>query len=89
MQFTRATVDPAQMGGVPCIRIPRIQGTVVAMFAEGRRKPETVEAFPDLEVEDIQEALYFAGLPTRQNFLDRTLERKSSSNHTNHDIIVI
>lgn len=70
MQFTRITVDPAQMGGVPCIRGMRIPiATLVGMFAEGMRESEILEAFPDLEVEDIQEALYFAADAVREREL--------------------
>jgi Protein of unknown function (DUF433) len=36
MKFTRITVDPKQMGGVPCIRGLRIPAaTVVGMVADG------------------------------------------------------
>ena len=36
MKFTRITVDPHQMGGVPCIRGLRIPvATVVGMVADG------------------------------------------------------
>lgn len=61
MKFTRITVDPYQMGGVPCIRGLRIPvATVVSMIAEGMAEGEILEAFPDLELEDIQEALRYA-----------------------------
>ncbi len=50
MTFTRITVNPAQMGGVPCIRGLRIPvATVVGMLADGMRDAEILEAFPDLE----------------------------------------
>ena len=36
MKYTRITVDPTQMGGVPCLRGLRIPvATVVAMVADG------------------------------------------------------
>jgi len=61
MRFTRITVDPHQMGGVPCIRGLRIPvATVVSMIAEGMTEREILEAFPDLEPEDIREALRYA-----------------------------
>lgn len=61
MAFTRITVDPHQMGGVPCIRGLRIPAaTVVGMVAEGMTEAEILEAYPDLTVEDIQEALQYA-----------------------------
>lgn len=61
MGYTRITVNPHQMGGVPCIRGLRIPvATVVAMVAEGMTDAEILEALPDLEAEDIREALRFA-----------------------------
>ena len=49
------------MGGVPCIRGLRIPvATVVAMVADGLTNEEILELFPDLEPEDIQEALRYA-----------------------------
>jgi uncharacterized protein (DUF433 family) len=59
MQFTRITVDPKQMGGVPCIRGLRIPvATVVGMVADGMTQEEILAAYPDLEAEDIREALH-------------------------------
>jgi uncharacterized protein (DUF433 family) len=59
--FTRITVNPQQMGGVPCIRGLRIPvATVVAMVADGLTNEEILELFPDLEPEDVQEALRYA-----------------------------
>jgi uncharacterized protein (DUF433 family) len=61
MKFTRITVNAHQMGGVPCIRGLRIPvATVVGMVAEGMTTPEILNAYPDLENEDIREALHFA-----------------------------
>ena len=61
MRFSRITVDPRQMGGVPCIRGLRIPvATVVAMVADGMSEREILEAHPDLEPDDIREALLYA-----------------------------
>jgi uncharacterized protein (DUF433 family) len=49
------------MGGVPCIRGLRISvATVVGMVAEGMTEAEILVAYPDLQAEDIQEALGYA-----------------------------
>jgi len=49
------------MGGVPCIRGLRIPvATIVAMVADGMTKEEILNAYPDLESEDIREALLHA-----------------------------
>lgn len=61
MKFQRITVDPHQMGGVPCLRGLRIPvATVVAMVADGMSEEEILRAYPDLEPEDIREALRYA-----------------------------
>jgi uncharacterized protein (DUF433 family) len=55
--FPRITVDPKQMGGVPCIRGLRIPvATVVGMVADGMPEAEILRAYPDLEAEDFHEA---------------------------------
>lgn len=67
MKFIRITVNPNQMGGVPCIRGLRIPvATVVGMVADGMTEEEILKAFPDLEQEDIHEALQFAAEAVRE-----------------------
>lgn len=61
MPFSRITVSPDQMGGEPCIRGLRIPvATVVAMLADRMSEREILDAYPDLEAEDLVEALRFA-----------------------------
>jgi uncharacterized protein (DUF433 family) len=61
VKFPRITIDPEQMGGVPCIRGLRIPvATILAMLAEGMTEQEILAAYPDLEPEDIKEDLKFA-----------------------------
>jgi uncharacterized protein (DUF433 family) len=70
MRFTRITVNPRQMGGVPCIRGLRIPvATVVSMLAEGMTDEEILQAFPDLERADIREALQYAAEAVREREL--------------------
>lgn len=70
MPFTRITVNPNQMGGVPCLRGLRIPvATVVGMFADGMREAEILEAYPDLELEDLQEALRYAAEAVKEREL--------------------
>ncbi len=67
MTFTRITVTPDQMGGVRCIRGLRIPvATVVEMIADGMTENGILAAYPDLEKEDIREALYFAAEAVRE-----------------------
>ena len=73
MKFTRVTVNPNQMGGVPCIRGLRIPvATVVGSVADGMSDAEILEAFPDLTADDIHEALRFAAEAVRERTLPLT-----------------
>lgn len=59
--FERVTMNPNQMGGVPCVRGMRIPvATVLRMLAAGMSHPEILEAYPDLEENDIRDCLRFA-----------------------------
>jgi uncharacterized protein (DUF433 family) len=70
MSFARITVDPKQMDGVPCIRRLRIPvATVVGMIADGMTEEEILHAFPDLEGDDIREALRYAAEAVREREL--------------------
>lgn len=74
MRFTRISVDPKQMGGVPCIRGLRIPvATVVGMLADGMTTDGILAAYPDLERDDIQEALQYAADAVRERELPLTL----------------
>jgi uncharacterized protein (DUF433 family) len=76
MTFTRITVDARQMGGAPCIRGLRIPvATVVGMVADGMTTPEILDAFPDLEGEDVKEALRYAADAVRERELPLASER--------------
>lgn len=70
MSYERITTDPAQMGGQPCIRGLRIPvATVVAMVADGMDTAEIVDAYPDLEPEDVRAALLYAAEALREREL--------------------
>ena len=70
MMFDRITVNPDQMGGVPCIRGLRIPvSTVVGMVAEGMNEPEILQAYPDLQSDDIRQALRYAAEAVREREL--------------------
>ena len=70
MKFTRITVKPIQMGGVQCIRGLRIPvATVVGMVADGMTREEILGAYPDLQADDISEALRFAAESVREREL--------------------
>lgn len=70
MKYERITVDANQAGGVPCIRSLRIPvSTVVGLVAEGASEEEILKEHPDLEREDIREALRFAAEAVREREL--------------------
>jgi uncharacterized protein (DUF433 family) len=59
--FDRITFDPAVMGGRACIRGFRIPvSLVVAQVAAGATHEEILADYPDLESDDIREALEYA-----------------------------
>ncbi len=67
MTFERITVRPDQMGGVPCIRGLRIPvSTVVDMVADGMTTKEILDSYPDLQEDDIREALRLAAKVVRE-----------------------
>ena len=69
MTYPRITHDPDRMGGMPCIRGLRIPAaTVVGLVAVA----EILAAYPDLEAEDIPEALRFAADAVRERELPLT-----------------
>jgi uncharacterized protein (DUF433 family) len=74
MKFTRITVNPRQMNGVPCIRGLRIPvATIVAMVADGMAEEEILAAYPDLEREDLRDALRYAAAAVRERELPLTI----------------
>ena len=61
--FDRITFNPQIMGGRACIRGMRIPvSVIVSQVANGATVEEVLDDYPDLEREDIQEALRYAAL---------------------------
>lgn len=56
MTLPRITVEPDKMGGQPCIRGLRIP---VATVADGMTVHEILEDLPELEAEDVAEAVRY------------------------------
>ena len=70
MNWTRITFDPNQMGGQACIRGLRIPvATVVRCVASGMTSQEILDAYPDLEQADIDEALRYAAALTEDRVI--------------------
>ena len=60
-ELNRITMDPAVMGGKPCIRGMRVTvGTIVGVMATGKAIEEVLAAYRYIEREDILHALTYA-----------------------------
>jgi len=68
--FERITFEPGKMGGRACIRGLRITvGLVVSLVAEGASWDEILADYPDLEADDIRQALAYAAWLTREEIV--------------------
>ena len=73
MTFTRITARADMLDGLPCIRGLRIPvATVVGMVADGMSADEILALYPDLEADDIREALRYAAEAVRERELPLT-----------------
>lgn len=67
MTFDRITFNPAVLGGRACIRGMRIPvSVVVSQLAHGESQAEILKGYPDLEPEDIRQAVEYAAWLTRE-----------------------
>ncbi len=65
--FKRITFNQNMMGGQACIRGMRIPvSLVVNLIANEMTTDEIIKEYPDLEPEDIKEALQYASWLTRE-----------------------
>jgi uncharacterized protein (DUF433 family) len=61
MMYNRITFDPQVMGGRACIRGMRIPvSLVVKLVANGMTVEQILREYPDLEAEDVHQALQYA-----------------------------
>jgi uncharacterized protein (DUF433 family) len=66
MTFDRVTFDPDIMGGRACIRGMRITvSLIVSQFAHGARVDAVLQDYPDLEPDDVEQALQYAAWGAR------------------------
>lgn len=62
-KFTRITVDPAKCFGKPCVRDLRMPvSSILGYMSSGMTVEEIIQQWPELEAEDIYEALGYAAL---------------------------
>ena len=67
MTFDRITFDPAIMGGRACIRGMRIPvSVIVGQLAHGATTEEVHKDYPDLDREDVRQALEYAAWLTQE-----------------------
>lgn len=60
-KLDRITIDPEIMGGQPCIRGLRIPiSLIIKLLAAGRVIEEILDDYPELEKEDVKQALEYA-----------------------------
>lgn len=65
--FDRITFEPQILGGRACIRGMRIPvSVIVGQVAHGAPVAEILEGYPDLEPEDIRQALEYAAWLTQE-----------------------
>jgi len=69
-KFKRITVEPDKLGGQACIRGMRIPvHLILDLLAARETKEGILQGYPDLELEDIHEAIeYAAWLAREQTF---------------------
>jgi uncharacterized protein (DUF433 family) len=61
MTIDRITLNPAVMGGKPCIRGMRVTvAMILGLLASGKSRERILEAYPYLEAEDLDAALAYA-----------------------------
>jgi len=61
VRFERITIDPEQMGALPCIRGMRVTvSAVIGQLATGRSIDEVLADYPYLERQDVLAALEYA-----------------------------
>lgn len=68
--FDRITFDPQIMGGRACIRGMRIPvSVIVSQVAHGASVAEILEDYPDLEPDDVAQALKYAAWLTKEQVI--------------------
>lgn len=80
MKFDRITVDPARLNGQPCVRNMRLTvRRVVELAAFFTDRKELRREYPDLEDEDIRQALLYAAANLADRVLDLPLSHETAA----------
>ena len=76
MLLDRITFDPGVLGGRACIRSMRITvSLIVNLVANGLTTDRIIAEYPDLDAEDIRQALQYAALLSREEVLPAARSR--------------
>ncbi len=69
-KLNRIEIDPAIMGGKPCIKGTRVTvGTIVGLFAEGHDERRVLELYPYLKSDEVRQALAYAAWRSQEQEL--------------------
>jgi uncharacterized protein (DUF433 family) len=80
MVFDRITVDPARMNGQPCVRHMRLTvRRVVELAAFYQDREQLRQEYPELEDEDIRQALLYAAAYLDDRVLDLPLSHETAA----------
>lgn len=70
-QLSRIVMDPAVMGGRPCIRGTRVTvSTIVGLVAAGNDATAIVRLYPYVTADDVREALTWAAWRAQEKEID-------------------
>ncbi len=73
MSLDRITINPEVMSGQPCIRDLRIPvSLILRLLARGKTILQILEDYPELEEDDIRQALSFASWATTEKTIPVT-----------------
>jgi uncharacterized protein (DUF433 family) len=71
-RFDRITFNPRIMGGRACIRGMRLPvSVIVGQIAHGATREEVLADYPDLEPDDVQQALEYAAWLAQEGVVTR------------------
>jgi uncharacterized protein (DUF433 family) len=66
----RITIEPGKCSGEPCIRGLRLPvHLIVSLVAAGETTESILDNYPELELEDIREALQYAAYHVRESIV--------------------
>ena len=80
MTLDRITIDPARMNGQPCVRNTRLTvRRVVELTALYPKREELRQEYPELQDEDIRQALLYAAAHVDDRVLEFTLGHETAA----------